>query len=96
MDDQCTGCIWNIATATIVCKIAIHNSSPVMAFCGKALCVGNAKDSIPFVFSLELDDNLNMVRGKSSLLTNASDHITVQKEQKELAKWRAKFSKQPS
>jgi hypothetical protein len=95
MDDRCTGCIWNVATANIVCKIAIHNSSPAMAFCGKALCFGNAKDSTPSVFSLELADTLYLVRGKSSLLTDADDQITLRKEKKELQKWKMKFAGKP-
>jgi hypothetical protein len=93
MDDKCASCVWNIATATIVCKIAIHNSSPALAFFGKALCFGNAKENVPIVFSLEFTDALDMVRGKSSLLTDLSDQKTVAKEIKELQKWRAARTK---
>jgi hypothetical protein len=93
MDDKCASCVWNIATATIVCKIAIHNSSPALAFFGKALCFGNAKENVPIVFSLEFTDALDMVRGKSSLLTDLSDQKTVAKEIKELQKWRAARAK---
>ncbi len=91
MDDQCTGCIWNVALATIVCKIAIHNSSPAMAFCGKALCFGNNQESTPFVFSLERADTLDLVRGKNSLLTEPDDQNTLLKERREIQKWRSAF-----
>ena len=89
MDEKCASCVWNIATATIVCKIAIHNSSPALAFFGKALCFGNAKENMPIVFSLEFTDTLDMVRGKSSLLTDANDQSTLAKEIRELRKWKA-------
>jgi hypothetical protein len=89
MDEKCASCIWNIATATAMCKIAVHNSSPAMAFFGKALCFGNSKENIPIVYSLENTDTLNLVRGKSSLLTDANDLRALDQERKELRKWTA-------
>ena len=91
LDDQCTSCIWNIATADIVCKIAIHNSSPAMAFCGRAVCYGNSEENTPIVFSLQDSDILGMVRGTSSLLTDPNDRDTVKRERKAMQEWRAAF-----
>jgi hypothetical protein len=93
MDEKFASCIWNIATATVLCKIAVHNSSPAMAFFGKALCFGNLKENIPIVFSLENTDTLDMVRGKTSLLTDADDLHALDQERKELRKWTAKMNR---
>jgi hypothetical protein len=93
MDDRSSCCIWNIATADAICKVAVQNSSPAIGFYGKALCCGNANENIPLMFSLEHIDTLSMVRGQSSLLTEPGSQSTLAQEQSEMRMWKTKFSK---
>ncbi len=92
MDEDCASCIWNIATATVLCKIATHNSSPTLEFYGKALCIGQSSENCPIVYALELADTLDLVRGKSSLLSDANDNNSLRQERQALKKWRTAFS----
>ena len=71
-----------------MCKIAILNSSPALAFCGRAVCYGNSEENTPIVFSLENLDILDMVRGTSSLLTDPNDKESLSRERAALREWK--------